>query len=249
MTLLKIGLGCLLWALALPLLAQPKTILALELDHRFMYGRDTQYNRLFSELRHEGFEHRLHFLPINRMWRSFGTDRTACVFPTSIPAVVSLGMQGLATETLIQSDPVDHVSYRAVVRPGEPKIQSPQQLAGKSVAAWTGIPNRQLAGVENVLFVETHSEESRVLMLYNNRVDVMFGFVPDLHLVAEKLNLPQPDSSDTLVIWGSREGTHLVCHDTPANHRIIETFNRALSAVKVNGELPQILGPYADIEF
>lgn len=248
MTPLRVGLSCLLWALALPLLAEPKTILALELDHRFMPGRDTQYNRLFYELRQVGFDYQLQFMPINRVWRGIGLDPTACTFPTSISAVVSMSMQGLTRQTLVQSDFVDHVRYRAVVRAGQPKIQSIQQLEGKTVAAWTGIPNRQLAGVENVQIIETHSEESRVLMLYNDRVDVMFGFVPDLHLVSEKLNLPQPDSSDTLVIWDREEGTRLVCHDTPSNRQTIESFNQALSVVRETGKLREILGPYADLD-
>jgi ABC-type amino acid transport substrate-binding protein len=193
----------------------------------------------------DGFSFEIDYLPLKRVWRGMAEDSLACTFPSSSSAV-ALGTN-MDISNFIQSKTIDHVSYRVVVRPGEAIVTDPTKLIGKRVAVWNGMPNAKLLGQENIELEETNSEETRVKMLFNDRVDAMIGFVPDLHIVAEQLGYPQPESAGSLVVWGGRNGTHLVCHDTPENRALIEQFDNVLTKVKTSGRLREILGPYADI--
>lgn len=244
MKLIKLLTLMLLSALAIS--AEKKSILTLTLDYRLTENGTSQYNLLLNELAEQGFEADFQFLPINRVWRTLAEDRTACTFPASAQSV-ELAVEGTSVADLIQSEIIDHVSYRVVVKPGNQKIISADDLVGKNIAAWNGMPNEQLVGVPGVNFIETNTEETRVKMLFNDRVDAMVGFIPDLHLVAERLGFEQPNSKDVLILWGGRNGTRLVCYDTPENRATINSFNAALAKVKASGRLREILGKFADI--
>ncbi len=231
--------------------AEPLHLLALELDKTFMPGKDFRYNRFINAMGEEGFSYDLTFTSIKRLWRGMSEDNTACTFPTDIESVVRISGYQFSRDQLIQSQPVDYVSYRALVRPGDPIIQTKEQLVGKKVAAWGGIPNAELVGVEGVEYIATNSEESRAQMLYSHRVDVVLGFVPGINIAIEELGYPQPETKGTLAVWiGKGEGensTHLVCFDTPNNRQGIAQFDAALERIKARGELRGLLGPFADL--
>lgn len=231
--------------------AEPLYVLALELDKTFMPEKDYRYNKFMNAMSVEGFSYELSFTSTKRLWRSFSEDDTACAFPTQIEAVVRLSGYQINRDRLIESQPIDYISYRALVRPGDPIIQTKEQLIGKKVAVWGGIPNDELVGVEGVEYIATNSEESRAQMLYSHRVDAVFGFVPGINIAIEELGYPQPEVKGTLAVWlGRGEGensTHLVCFDTPNNRQGIAQFDIALARIKASGELRNLLGPFADL--
>lgn len=235
--------------LFVPMLAvadTPKTILALTLELRFKQSGTDQYNLLMKRMADEGLDFNLEFHSLKRIWRGMDSNSSACAFPVSQNSV-NLALPHIKMDDLIQSQTIDHVSYRAFNLPNQMVISSLDNLKGMKIGAWNGMPNELLTNNLDINFELTNNTESRVKMLYNKRVDAIFDFVPDIYLVIEKLGLEQLPTMDRLKIWGGRNGTHLVCHNTPENAAFVAEFDRVLNIIREKEGLSAILGPYADV--
>ncbi len=224
----------------------PIFIHGYELEFRLVKGGTTQYNALFDTLKKEGLNFELKISPVRRTLREFKPEtNTSCIFPVSTDVLIRTDPD-FKNSNLITSDAVDIVSLRVFTRTGAKVISDLQQLHGKKIAIWSGLnPDTLLSGIDAHIET-THSELNRVKMLDAKRIDVIFGFMPDVILAAEQLNLPFPiyDKSFALL---NNENTSLVCKKTPENENFIMQFNQTIRKLKSNGELKRILGPHAEL--
>lgn len=225
--------------------AETLKIYGYDLDYRLQPNGEGHYHALIQALQERGVVIDLTVLSLVRSLRAMEDDPSACNFPATINAVIRSYPQ-FADIPLLTGDPIDAISLRVLTRQDEALVTDLQQLAGRRVALWSGLdPDAFLGGVDAIV-EQTPNESVRVRMLDARRLDVIIGFVPDVLLVADALNLPTPHFAEELALYRD-EGASIVCRVTPENERALAHFNDVLADMKRSGELRDILGPYADI--
>ncbi len=220
------------------------TVYGFELKNRMSVKGGQQYDLLLQEMADMGLEYQLKVLSFKRQVQSFGADPSSCIFPTSTIAAGRL-LPEIKT-TLLGSDRVDMTGLVILNRKTDPMIKSLDELEGKTIAMWIGLdPKVFLPGVKYGSVIKVPNDETLLRMLDRKRVDIILGFMPDILLAADKLDLPFPQSSN---IWPiTKRGTQLVCFDTPENRAFISEFNKRLTIIKASGKLREIMGPLVNL--
>lgn len=219
-------------------------VFGYSLEYRLKEKGESQYNKLLMALSKRGLSFELTIQPMTRIIRDL-ESHNQCVFPTSVNSITTF-IPAYEALSLIASKPVDYISMRVFSRPGEPVIKELSQLRGKTIAVWSGMDVEVFLSGMNVEVETTPSELIRAKMLDKGRIDAILGFIPDVVLAAEQLDLPTPQYEESLALFRG-EGASMVCHDTPANRNFIDQFNREISALKASGELRKILGPHVKL--
>ena len=225
-------------------------IYAYQLEYRLNKNSNEQYVALLDEISRNGVSFKKSILPIKRANKNFQKDKTSCIFPTTL-SVKKTFHPDLKEIKLIQSDPIDKISMRVFTRPDEEKISSMEELKKrniKAIAYWQGLNIEKIVPQKDTLLEPTPNEEVRLKMLYSNRADAIIGFMPDVYLAADKLQLPKPLFNENFAILLNQEAS-LVCHDTEKNIELIKNFNQHIKNMKENGKLSSILGRHADIVY
>lgn len=225
--------------------AEPLKVYGYDLDFRLQPNGQGHYHAFIQALQARGVEIDLTIVSLVRGLRMMEEDPVACNFPATINAVIRSYPQ-FANIPLITGDPVDAISLRVLTRQEDPVVTDLQQLSGRRVALWNGLDPNAFLGEVDAIVEQTPNESVRVRMLDARRLDVIVGFVPDVLLVADALNLPTPHYADELALYRD-EGASIVCRVTPENEQALKHFNEVLAEMKRSGALRDILGPFADI--
>lgn len=224
--------------------AEPVVVYGYELDYRLKPDGSGHYNKLLQQMQDQGLQIDLKVLPMIRATREFENRGRGCMFPASINAIIANRPEA-AELGLIASDPIDRVSLRVLTHANQPVITDLQQLQGKHVGLWSGLSAALLPDIDLTL-EHTSSEKVRVRMLHAGRLDAIVGFIPDVLLVAEALDLPLPHYHPELALLLD-EGAAIVCYDSEDNRKMLARFNTALASLRDQGTLRNILGPHTDI--
>ncbi|WP_409526496.1 hypothetical protein [Nitrincola sp. MINF-07-Sa-05] len=225
--------------------AEPLKVYGYDLDYRLQPSGEGHYHAFIQALQARGVAIDLTVVSLVRALRAMEEEPAACNFPATINAVIRSYPQ-FANIPLLTGDPVDAISLRVLTRPEDPVITDMQQLAGQRVALWNGLDPDAFLGNVDAVVEQTPNESVRVRMLDARRLDVIIGFVPDVLVVADALNLPPPHFAEELALYRD-EGASIVCRVTPENEQALSHFNEVLAEMKRSGELRDILGPFADI--
>ncbi|HEY7884081.1 MAG TPA: hypothetical protein VIC08_03940 [Cellvibrionaceae bacterium] len=236
---------CLLLVFALPVLAEPMTVYAYQLDYRLEASGEGDYQRLLSVLQQQGLAFSLSVLPVRRAVRALDTEIQGCIFPASINATIT-SLPHIAQSGLIASAAIDRISLRVFTRTDSPVIRHLSELENKHVALWDGLNTDALLGDVAITIEPTTTEGIRVRMLQAQRLDAIVGFMPDVLMASEALDLPLPHYHVELALFED-EGASFVCIDTPVNRAWIEQANHLLQNLKDTGQLRQILSKHANI--
>ena len=220
-------------------------IYGIDLDYRLSENGKTQYNALLKELEEQGLLFKSVIRPLRRSQASFKRDTKSCIFPATISAIKA-NDTSFDNQKLLQSIPIDQVSLRVFTQSEKPFVSSLDELEGKKVAVVNGL-NPDIFFPDINMSVEfTANEEARVKMLDAGRIDAVLGFLPDVLLAAEALNLPPPIYDKELSVV-SDEGVSFICHDTKMTRNFLKSTNKIIYKLKTNGKLRNILGPHSDI--
>lgn len=230
-----------------PVSSDAVQVYAYELDYRLSENGTTQYNLLLKHIIDKGLNIKALVRPLPRTHRKILSDTNACVFPAAINSLKKIWPE-LNDYNLIKSYPIDRISLRVFTKTNNPIITNLKQLDGKRLAYWNGLTIEQLIPPELSLTLETTpNEEVRVKMLEANRIDAILGFIPDVLLAAEDLELNLPKYDKNLALF--HEAVSLICHENEKTTHLIEQFNKIISDMKKTGKLKEILGPHADIVY
>jgi ABC-type amino acid transport substrate-binding protein len=221
------------------------TIYAIELDHRLSENGDTQYNALLNLLTAGKERVNVTVRPLSRTLASFKKDKASCIFPATISAMTANGVS-IIEEMLISSAPIDRVSLRILTKVDKPTIKSLNQISNQNIAVINGFNPNAIPSSLNTTIEYTSNEEIRLKMLNADRVSAVIGFVPDILLAAEALNIPVPNYDENLSLIAV-EGVKFICHNSVEAKNFLATTNQSINQLKNTGKLKAILGSYADI--
>jgi ABC-type amino acid transport substrate-binding protein len=226
------------------------TIYAIELDYRLSESGETQYNALldiFTALNNEKINAIVR--PLSRTLISFKENKSSCIFPATFSALTvndPFYDPNVANDNFISSHPIDRVSLRILTKANQPTINNLMSLNNKSIATINGFNSEVIFSGLNVNVEYTANEETRLKMLHAERVDAVIGFVPDILLAAEALNIPTPNYNEELSLI-TIEGVGFICHKSNTTSSFIAAANKKITQLKNSGEMRTILGPHADI--
>lgn len=222
----------------------------IEVIKAFLYGRlddqpSSDYNMLLSKILPKPsttFKARLY--PLVRAIRNFGEKERVCLFPASKSSVKWAAKT--PENEVIESLAIDKVSAHLFSRRGEPIYSSVDQLDGKRLAVQIGMTVLDFFETDaQYRIISSSNDLSSVKMLHAGRVDVMFGWYPDVFLIADDQKIPTPQYDPDFILYEST--IHLVCKKFEGAENLIDTVNNHLTVLKENGELHTILNQHADL--
>lgn len=222
----------------------------IEIIAAYLKGRQDEdpqsgYNLLMAELlRSDSHYFRVQTYPIARAVRDFEGKPRVCIFPSSGRAMQMLTRY--SAEELLESDPIDIVTSHIMTRPGTPVFNSFDEIEGRTLAVQAGVAARQFSLSDSAFKIVRAPDDLLALrMVLASRVDAMYGWYPDIAIIAKKNNLPLPDFNPELVIFET--ATHLVCKKFVGVESLYKIVNTRIADFKKRGKLQEMLGKYARI--
>ncbi len=220
-------------------------ILAVHLEGRLDEDAQSGYNKLAKAVVPTSvYEHMYQRYPFARAVRDFKQKKNACIFPSSKSALKLLYPN--ENMTVLESDTIDTVTAHFISSAVNTPLSSFEGLKEKTIAAQhaVGVPNL-LAERYGVKVIRTPDDLSALRMVLAGHVDAMYGWFPDIFIIAKRNNLPQPRFDPDFVLYQTT--THFVCKQFDGHEEIIGAINRNLKRIKKNGALREILGKHARI--
>ncbi|MEX0297678.1 MAG: substrate-binding periplasmic protein [Kordiimonas sp.] len=182
--------------------------------------------------------------PLTRALRDFKETERACIFPSSAPAVRIL--TGDQNTEFVESEPVDIVTSHIISAPHRPTFATVRDLDGHSVAVQQSVvTSRFLRENSTATITRTPNDLTALKMLLAGRVDAMYGWFPDIFIIAEKNGLSLPHFNPDLILF--KTTTHLVCKEFVGNELLFKIVNTRIKDLKRKDELQKILGVHARI--
>lgn len=222
-------------------------IVGAHLEGRLDEDPASGYNQVIDAiLPSDDYLYRFQRYPVLRGLRQFTKLRRACIFPASEKSVRAfIGDMPLE---LLESTVIDRVSAHLITRRDMPAIVGFDELEGKRIVAQGGVGIGQFipAGVDYTL-TTTPDDASALKMLNAGRIDVMYGFYPDIILIAEKNGIELPHFKPDLVLFETT--THLVCKSFEGAADLINKVNIRTQNLKDTGRLKDLLSKYAQIVY
>jgi hypothetical protein len=183
-------------------------------------------------------------LPLVRAIREFDAGERTCLFPTSASAVASLVK--MEVKQVIESAPIDFVSSHFMSAKGKPVINNWQEARENIIAVQRGVEVGAVSiGMLDENIIRTPDDTMSLRMLGADRVDAMYGWVPDAFILAKRERMQLPDFNPDFVIFQTT--THLVCKVGIGAEPLIEHVSARIQTLKASGELKKILSPFARI--
>tara|TARA_R110002096_G_scaffold410865_4_gene610722 strand:- start:312 stop:677 length:366 start_codon:yes stop_codon:yes gene_type:complete len=119
-------------------------------------------------------------------------------------------------------------------------------LEGVDIAVQQGVAESALLNLKiHFNTIKTPDDLSALKMLLAKRVDTMFGWHPDILLIAEKNNLPLPKFDADFIFFQTT--THFVCKNFGGAQDLMKILNTRIDDLKTTGKLQTILGKHAQI--
>lgn len=183
-------------------------------------------------------------VPIKRARRDLLTRTGTCITPFSLEMFVLHNVEPTARD-FISSVPIDLISTHILTRPGDTIIRSKEDLAGKRVAVWWGIPVVNYFAGTGVEIVNVTSEDKAAQLLMAGRVEAAWGWLPDSPIQYERLGFDQPSFDPDFSFVTTTAG--IVCNKTPETIKLVKELDIVINAMRLDGRLKKLLSPYARI--
>lgn len=215
--------------------------IAGRLDENPQSGYNLLFKRLLpSETHYFKFQQ----YPLRRAMRKFEQSKRVCLVPASITTITVLSHVG--GEDLVESDPIDLVSSHFLTAPNTVPITSVQMLAGKRLAVRQGVALGHFDDPAlKIELIRPPTEITAINMLLAGRVDAIYGWVPDIQILADRHKLPLPTFDPELALFKST--IHVVCRKFGGMEDLMKIVNLRLKALKESKELQKILNKHARI--
>ncbi len=182
--------------------------------------------------------------PLTRALRDFKETKRACIYPSSTLAVRVL--TGDQNTEFLESEPIDLVTSHIISAPHRPTFATVRDLDNHSVAVQQSVVTTQfLRESSTAIITRTPNDLSALKMLLAGRVDAMYGWFPDIFIIAEKNGLSLPHFNPELILF--KTTTHLVCKKFDGNKLLFKIINTRIKDLKQKGDLQRILGAHARI--
>ncbi|MEX0299611.1 MAG: hypothetical protein AB3N28_11125 [Kordiimonas sp.] len=220
-------------------------ILAIHLKGRLDEDPESGYNKLAKAVIPAAmYQNMYQRYPFARAVRDFKKAKRVCLFPTSQSALNLLYPD--TNISVLESDAIDTVSAHLISSTLGTPFSNFEELEEKTIAAQhaVGVPNI-LSERYGVKVIRTPDDLSALRMVLAGHVDAMYGWLPDIFIIAKQNNLPRPSFDPDFVLYQTT--THFVCKRFYGHEVIIDTINRNLKLMKKSGALREILGKHARI--
>lgn len=182
--------------------------------------------------------------PLTRAIRDFKENKRVCIIPSSEKAVRILTKD--AKIELLESSAIDVVTSHIISAPNKPVFTTVSALEKHKIAVQHGVvASRFLTEKSTVQVTRTPNDLTALRMVLAGRVDAMYGWFPDIYIIAEKNGLSLPHFNPQLILF--KTTTHLVCKKFGGNERLFNIVNTRIKDLKRRGELQNILGKHARI--
>ena len=229
-------------------LAVASDVLTLHLNllpHRLTMQSGTQYDLFLEKLLDDSnLRVGLNPAPLDRARQSFLNDEGSCLFPTNARAL--LAGSGNPDVDLIVSEVVDVASMRLYTTEKTLAAVKISDFIPERLAYIRGSGAVHILGgiIEKVMAIS--SEEQLIRMLELGRIDAFLGHHPDTALALDDLGRPQALHASPVAIKNLSFPISFVCHNTEKNRTFLKTVNAHIKRMHANGQIRQILGPYAE---
>lgn len=194
-----------------------------------------------------GYNDPLLIVPINRAYRLFPITDESCLIPAGSLAIAFIlrNHATLTPDDLISSAPLDYISGHMITLAGTRPIRSAKELEGKIIGAWTGFDIRTMFPNVRFTLLRSESEENTIRLLQSKRVDAIWGWIPDIFILSEKLGIEgvvfDPDKKFL------SSSTHFVCMRGPKTEQILPELDKVINTMRADGRLKKILGKHARV--
>lgn len=213
--------------------------------HRIEHDGSGDYDRLMKAMLEQISSNvTVNIMPIKRSYRALLAGGSYCAVPFSLD--VFLANNPTAKRANYSAGvPIDLISGHAVSRPGEPIATSEAALKGKRLAAWWGLSEEAYMADLHMTVVQTTSEEEALRLLYAERVDYAWGWIPDSLMHYEKARLPKPKFDQNLILLSDTVG--IVCRRTSDTATFLQESDKILNTMRKDGHLERLLSRHARI--
>ncbi len=220
-------------------------IIGIHLEGRLDANPKSGYNLLIAELLPPTlYSNQYRAYPAARAIRDFKANPSACLFPASYSAIGALYPDEQFKINV--SDGIDRVSAHIISPPKVTPVSRLTELRGHSIAIKLAVNAQQLQALKSdVKVLRTPDDLTALRTVLAGRADYMYGWYPDIYIIAKNNNLALPAFDPTLIIYETT--THIVCKQFSGNDGILAYANERIKALKSNGKLRSILGKYAQI--
>ncbi len=248
-----ISLGLLCW-FAFPVSAQPPLespgikIFGSPREGRLEdYGTGPYADLVKAVLTEVGYNAPYVIVPIKRALRLLPITEESCMIPAGNLAKEAFLQyhDTLTPNDFLTSAPIDYISAHIITLAGTKPIRSPKELEGKIVGSWSGFDIRSMLPKVNFTQLKSESEVNTLRMLHSKRVDAIWGWVPDIYILSEKLEIEglTLDPDNKLIA----SSTHFVCKRGPKTEAILPRLDEVINTMRADGRLKKILGKHARI--
>ncbi len=179
----------------------------------------------------------LQITPHMRSAHLFNADPRSCRLPSNL-RTLSKHFGRPVPEKFIKSRAFSHNQVVVFSAPGTIPPATPEDMAGKRIAAPTGSRYLQPFKEQSLTIVHTDTDLQRTEILMAGRVDLMLASLPSVKTIFRKLNGPWPVYDPTFLLESYT--LYLACHPTPQTRELIKFVNQRLAAAEKNGKLRQL---------
>lgn len=158
--------------------------------------------------------------PFKRALKTFFTGDANCIWALDTKFLKQVGFKG---DNTIESELFFNSSQHIFQLSDEIQISSFGELKGRRIGILNGSNiEKKLRDVSgNVLPVP--DQDTKLRMLFNERLDVVGGWIPDLYVTM--LNLGYSADSIKPSLFIAKSGVKIVCHKSPETTKFIEEVN------------------------
>lgn len=224
--------------------APAAVIFAPEMNETLKAKEDAFFNALWREFMAPAAP-RLTVVPHMRTTHLFHGSDGSCRYPASEKiGQYKDGALSFDDKPLIWSKPFFTMTVRILARQGLKPPSAPIDLVGRSIVVPSGYMFPPAFDGKAATVLQVAAEQKRANMLVSGRVDLMVSSMPTAGFVMRRLsgtgaNFNVDLSLDDLPLY-------FVCHDTPANHALIERFNTGYLRASWAGMIDTLYQRYKD---
>lgn len=203
------------------------------------------YNQLIKAILPMGlYAEKYHQYPYVRAARDFKSLEHVCLFPASISSINRMHPDNAFN--LAISDAIDIVSSHIITAQGQPTIRHFKELRGKKIVVKNAVNTRQIRAGEPLAEVwRIPNDVTALKMVQAGRATAMYGWFPDIFIIAQQHTLPLPHFDPDFTIYETT--THITCKQFDGHQDMLVSVNKRIAELKANGQMQEILGQYARI--
>jgi len=182
--------------------------------------------------------------PLRRIRQALLSTNSVCVAPGSLTLFLTQNPT-IQSEKFRASVPIDRVTGHIFSRLGDAPVHSPDELSGKRMAVWWGVPLNSDIAASGVELIYAANEKEAIQMLLAGRVDTVWGTRPGSSNNFEHL-AGAPAIYDRNFIMMTLD-LQVMCRNTAETRLFLQKVDLVLEAMRHDGRLKKLLGPDARV--